>query len=162
MEQTDLELYIQIRDGQPHEHPIFADNLKLAFPDVDINNLPKDQFAKFIRVSQPELGTFEVYEGVTYEWDGDVIKDVHSVRPMNEVERAAKIEVIKVSAENVRKARIEHINGMIASEESTIAKDLWGKCLAEHEAWQYDESGPDFQIFPPFPSKDESGNWVAP
>jgi hypothetical protein len=85
----DLELYIQIRDGQPHEHPIFADNFKMAFPHVDTQNLP-DTFAKFIRVEAPTPGTYEVYEGVTYQWVDGVVKDVHSVRPMTDEERAAK------------------------------------------------------------------------
>jgi hypothetical protein len=85
----DLELYIQIRDGQPHEHPIFADNFKMAFPHVDTQNLP-GTFAKFIRVAAPTPGTYEVYEGVTYQGVDGVVKDVHSVRPMTDEERAAK------------------------------------------------------------------------
>ena len=89
MEHTDLELYIQIRDGQPFEHPIFADNFREAFPDVDTENLP-NTFAKFIRVDAPILGTYEVYEGVTYQWVDGVVKDVHSVRPMTDEERASK------------------------------------------------------------------------
>lgn len=87
MEYTDLELYIQIRDGQPYEHPIFADNFRDAFPDIDTNNLPLDRFAKFIRVAQPEIGAYEVYEGVTYQWVDDVVKDVHLVRQMTDEER---------------------------------------------------------------------------
>jgi hypothetical protein len=89
MEHTELELYIQIRDGQPHEHPIFADNFREAFPDVDTENLP-DTFAKFIRVGAPVPDTYEVYEGVTYQWADGVVKDVHSVRAMTDEERAAK------------------------------------------------------------------------
>jgi len=89
VEHTDLELYIQIRDGQPHEHPIFADNFRAAFPGVDTDNLP-DTFAKFIRVDAPVPDTYEVYEGVTYQWVDGVVKDVHSVRPMTDEERAAK------------------------------------------------------------------------
>ena len=89
MEHTNLELYIQIRDGQPYEHPIFADNFKMAFPHVDTQNLP-DTFAKFIRVEAPTLGTYEVYEGVTYQWVDGVVKDVHSVRLMTDEERVAK------------------------------------------------------------------------
>ena len=50
MEHTNLELYIQIRNGQPHEHPIFADNFRQAFPDVDTENLP-DTFANDASVS---------------------------------------------------------------------------------------------------------------
>ena len=87
MEHTDLELYIQIRNGQPHEHPILGDNFRAAFPNVDTENLP-DTFAKFIRVAPPEIGTYEVYEGVTYQWVDNVVKDVYSVRQMTAKERA--------------------------------------------------------------------------
>jgi hypothetical protein len=90
MEHTDFELYIQIRDGQPHEHPILADNFKMAFPDVNINELSADRFAKFVRVDPPVIGTYDVYEGVTYQWVDGVVKDVHSVRPMTDEEHAAK------------------------------------------------------------------------
>lgn len=106
MEHIDLELYIQIRDGQPFEHPIFADNFKLAFPDVNINELPADRFAKFIRVDQPAIGTYEVYEGVTYQWFDGVVKDVHSVRPMTDEERAAKdVEIAAAQAEALEAAK---------------------------------------------------------
>lgn len=97
MEHTDLELYIQIRDGQPHEHPIFADNFRQAFPDVDTENLP-DTFAKFIRVGAPVPDTYEVYEGVTYQWVDGVVKDVHSVRPMTDEERAVKTAELEAVA----------------------------------------------------------------
>ena len=92
MENTDLELYIQIRDGQPYEHPIFADNFRQAFPDVDPENLPLDRFAKFIRVEQPVPSPIQVYEGVTYEWVGDVVKDVHHLRDLEGEELEAKME----------------------------------------------------------------------
>ena len=65
MEHTDLLLFIQLRDGQPFEHPIFYENFRQAFPAIDPENLPTDRFAKFIRVAPPELGIYEVYVGVT-------------------------------------------------------------------------------------------------
>ena len=98
MEHTDLELYIQIRDGQPHEHPILADNFRAAFPNVDTANLP-DTFAKFVRVDAPVPDTYEVYEGVTYQWVDGVVKDVHSVRPMTDEERTAKTRELEAAAE---------------------------------------------------------------
>jgi hypothetical protein len=109
MEHTDLELYIQIRDGQPHEHPIFADNFREAFPDVDTENLP-DTFAKFIRVGAPVLGTYEVHEGVTYQWFDGVVKDVHSVRPMTDEERAVRdVEIATAQAEALEAAKAARI-----------------------------------------------------
>lgn len=162
MEHVDLELYIQIRDGQPHEHPIFADNFKLAFPDVDVNNLPADRFAKFIRVDQPAIGTYEVYEGVTYEWVDGVVKDVHSVRPMTDEERATKVEQMKADAEQVKLDRIAFINDVLTKETGDDAQALWLDCLTAHEAWQLVSVDPIKPPFPLFPIKDESGNWVAP
>lgn len=89
-----MELYIRIKNGRPFEHPIFGDNFRQAFPDVDTNNLPP-LFARFTRVEHPIVGVYEVYEGVTYEWDGGIVKDVHHVRPMTEQEKAAKQQAVK-------------------------------------------------------------------
>jgi hypothetical protein len=100
MDHTDLELYIQIRDGQPYEHPIFADNFRKAFPDVDTANLP-ETFAKFVRIDIPVLDTYEVYEGVAYQWVDGVVKDVHSVRPMTDEEQAVKTQELEEAAEEI-------------------------------------------------------------
>lgn len=89
-----MRLFIQIRDGQPFEHPILDENMREAYPHIDQNNLP-DTFAEFIRVPPPVLGHFEVYEGVTYEKVGDYYTDVHHVRQMTEAEKADKIQAMK-------------------------------------------------------------------
>lgn len=157
----DLELYIQIRDGQPHEHPIFADNFRAAFPGVDTENLP-DTFAKFIRVDQPALGTYEVYEGVTYQWVDGVVKDVHSVRPMTDEERAAKTAELTKRANQAKLDRIGLINDMLTTETDETAQTLWLACLTAHEAWVLEGVDPITPAFPRFPVKDEAGNWVAP
>jgi hypothetical protein len=161
MEHTDLELYIQIRNGQPHEHPIFADNFREAFPNVDTENLP-DTFAKFIRVDQPAIGTYEVYEGVTYQWFDDVVKDVHSVRPMTTKERTAKTAELTRMANQLNLDRIAIINDMLTTETDETAQTLWLDCLTAHEAWVLESVDPITPAFPRFPIKDEAGNWVAP
>lgn len=161
MEHTDLELYIQIRDGQPHEHPIFADNFREAFPDVDTENLP-DTFAKFIRVDQPVPDTYEVYEGVTYQWFDGVVKDVHSVRAMTDEERAAKTAELEATANQIKLDRIAFINDTLTTETDETAQTLWLECLTAHEAWVLESVDPITPAFPRFPRKDESGNWVAP
>lgn len=88
-----MELYIRIVNGQPFEHPILGDNFRQAFPEIDVVNLPPE-FAKFERLERPRLGAYEVYEGVTYELDGGVYKDVHHVRQMNAQERSEKIATV--------------------------------------------------------------------
>jgi len=85
-----MNLYIQIRDGQPYQHPIMGDNFREAFPDIDVDNLPPE-FAKFERVSAPKIGPFEVNDGPIYQWDNGIVKDVWSTRPMTDDEKAAKI-----------------------------------------------------------------------
>lgn len=85
-----MELFIQIKNGQPFEHPIFGDNFRAAFPNVDVNNLPAE-FARFERVEQPyAAGPFQVEE-VSYQWVGGIVKDVWAVREMTDAERAEKI-----------------------------------------------------------------------
>jgi hypothetical protein len=86
-----MELYIQIKDGQPFEHPILGDNFRQAFPGVDTNNLPPE-FARFVRVAAPTVGLFEVCGECTYELVDGVYTDFHNVRPMTAEEKAAKIE----------------------------------------------------------------------
>ena len=85
-----MELYIQVRNGQPFEHPIFGDNFRQAFPGIDVFNLPPE-FAVFERVPQNVMpGPFEVAE-VSYQWFDKIVKDVWSVRPMTDQEKATKI-----------------------------------------------------------------------
>ena len=90
-----MELFIRIVDGQPFEHPIFGDNFRQAFPDVDVNNLPPE-FARFERVACPSL----VYATLnspqpSYQWVNGVVKDVWDVTQMTEQEKAAKQEAVK-------------------------------------------------------------------
>lgn len=84
-----MNLFIQIRDGQPYEHPIFEDNFLAAFPGVDPDNLP-DTFARFEKTPPPQLGVYDVYMGVKYEWDGDIVREVHVVEVMSDENKAAK------------------------------------------------------------------------
>lgn len=86
-----MELYIRTLDGLPHEHPILGDNLREAYPWLDLDNLPAG-FARFERVPPPEVGVFEVLQGPVYVFDGDVVKDTWTVRPMSESEQLVRIE----------------------------------------------------------------------
>jgi hypothetical protein len=89
-----MKLFIKVKDGEPVDHPITAENFAQTFPDIDTENLPPE-FAKFIRVPQPQLDRFEVYEGVTYEWNGWAFTDVHHARPMSAAEREERIQQLK-------------------------------------------------------------------
>lgn len=97
MEHTGLKLYIKLENGQPILHPILHNNFVAAFPNIDPENLPPDQFAKFIRVTKPNIGVYEILvsEKPVYEWVGDVVKDVWKIRPMTDVEKETKQQIAK-------------------------------------------------------------------
>lgn len=73
-------LFIRIVDGKPFEHPLLESNVRAAFPKVDLDNLPPN-FAEFIRIPrpEPEEGKYIVSATCTYQWDGNVVKDVWEV-----------------------------------------------------------------------------------
>lgn len=89
-----MELFIRVKNGQPFEHPIFGENFRQAFPHIDVNALPSE-FARFVRVAPPDIGVYEVYEGVTYERNGDGFTDAHHKRQMTDAEKAAKQNAVK-------------------------------------------------------------------
>ena len=73
-------MFIRIKDGQPVEHPILETNLKAVFPKFDLNNLSPN-YAEFIRVPRPEPDEGKIITSATctYQWDGNVVKDVWEV-----------------------------------------------------------------------------------
>jgi len=89
-----MNLYIKIKDNIPVEHPIMENNLKACFPEIDLDNLPQN-FAKFIRVQKPLVGVYEIDDGTTYEWDGNIVKDVHHIRQMTPQEKQSKINNVQ-------------------------------------------------------------------
>lgn len=89
-----MELFIQIKNGQPFEHPISEDNFRQVFSNIDTNNLP-ESFARFVRSEAPVVGVYEVHDGVTYEWQDGLVTDLHHVRSMTSEEVAAKQDEAK-------------------------------------------------------------------
>ena len=120
-----MNLYIRIKDGQPFEHPIFEDNFRQAFPDVDTNNLPSE-FARFERVERPVLGQYEVMasETSTYELVDGVYKDVWRKRDMTAEEREAKRQAAIQALQSAWAARPQAENWSAwVFNETTIAYD---------------------------------------
>lgn len=87
-----MNLYIQIKNGQPVNHPALEDNLLAAFGAVPVNWEP------FIRVKFPVLGNYEKWNNpdVTYEKVDGVWTDVYHVIAMSAEEKTAKIDEHKL------------------------------------------------------------------
>ena len=86
-----MDLFIRISGGKPFEHPIFGDNFREAFPEIDVNNLP-DGFARFVRVPRPALGPFEKNQTLAYEWVNGVVMDIWRCEQMTDQEKADKLD----------------------------------------------------------------------
>jgi hypothetical protein len=89
-----MELFIRIKDGMPFEHPIFGDNFREAFPDVNTNNLPPE-FSRFVRVQRPLLGAYEKNQTASYQLVDGVYTDVFTCEQMTAEEIAAKQQRVK-------------------------------------------------------------------
>lgn len=149
-----MELFIQIRHGQPFDHPIFGDNFREAFPDVDVNNLPPE-FARFERVPRPNTaGTFEVEE-VSYQWIDGIVKDVWTARPMTDDEHAQKLQDLTQAANASVELLKDVTQQNIDNAPSDAAKQAWTDYLAVLNAWTLaDPANPDI---PPPPRINTDG-----
>jgi len=86
-----MNLYIQIDNGQPINHPAFEDNLIEAF------GLIPENWEPFIRVERPKPKTYEVFVNMnpTYQKIDGVWTDVWSLRDMTDEEKASKQQAVK-------------------------------------------------------------------
>jgi len=86
-----MNLYIQIENGQPVNHPAFEDNLIEAFGAVP------DHWEPFVRVERPVSDVYEILESTepTYQKVNGVWTDVWSLRPMTDEEKAVKQQTVK-------------------------------------------------------------------
>ena len=129
-----MELYIRIVDGQPFEHPIFGDNFRQAFPDVDVENLPPE-FAKFERVEKPNLQSVFEVEEVSYQWVDGIVKDVWTIRSMTSEEEAQKRQDMTDNAN----ACVEYMKNVtqqnIDNASNDQAKQAWIDYLAALNSW---------------------------
>ena len=92
-----MNLFIQIENDQPINHPAFENNLIEAF-----GNVP-DDWAKFIRVKRPLPGLYEVLESdqPIYQKIDGIWTDVWLIRPMTE-EEIATIDIEIAAQQELR------------------------------------------------------------
>lgn len=86
-----MNLYIQVQDGQPINHPAFEDNLLQAFGAIPEN------WESFIRVPCPIPALYQIFEtlGSTYQKVNNVWTDVWPLRDMTAEEKIAKQQTAK-------------------------------------------------------------------
>jgi len=86
-----MNLYIQVQDGQPINHPAFEDNLLQAFGAIPENWEP------FVRVECPMPTTYQILEmqEPIYQKVNNVWTDIWPLRDMTDAEKTAKQQEMK-------------------------------------------------------------------
>lgn len=82
-----MKLYIQVQDGRPVGHPATEENLREAFPGINLDD-PACGFEEFRRVPPPPCGLHHVLEDMVYMKVGGVYIDVYPIRNMTPSELA--------------------------------------------------------------------------
>jgi hypothetical protein len=157
-----MNLYIQIKDGTAYQHPILEDNLRQAFPTMDLENLPAN-FARFKRYAQPSptempVGTFQVAV-VAYEWNEEeqCYYDAWSVREMTEQERTLTTRnQVNENAKRLQDLQ-EHVLEMIDETEGEL-QNGWRNY--QNLLNSIDFTDPFSVAWPYAPYTDEDGNVV--
>lgn len=134
-----MNIYIQIENGQPVNHPAFEDNLIQALGSIPENWEP------FTRVERPTLSVYELMtsEKSTYEKINGVWTDVWAIREMTEEEKTTKQQELEATT----------VAGKQAIQQTV--KDFWAT-LPNREnflAWTFNEE--TCQYLPPIPRPTE-------
>lgn len=93
-----LELFIRVdENGNAVDHPIMESNFRLAFPDIDVDNLPST-FARFVRILRPQVGVYDIINiEPVYELVDGVFTDVWGLRSMTPEEKTAKQQATEIA-----------------------------------------------------------------
>jgi hypothetical protein len=150
-----VELYIRLDEtGNPVEHPIFGDNFRQAFPNIDTNNLPSN-FAKFIRIQRPQIGVYEKNQQVTYvKGEDGVVRDVWSVEQMT----AQEIEEKQTAAKEMFAERVGYTSWIF--NEATCTFDPPVPYPSDSNAmYVWDDANVQWAEMPPHPEDGQNYVW---
>ena len=82
-------LFIKVINGQTVDHPVLLENLMQVFGHVPSDYLP------FTKSEWPDVGVYQVHEGVTYDLIGNQCFEKHHVRDFTEAEKIQKQNQVK-------------------------------------------------------------------
>lgn len=85
-----MNLYIQIENNAPLNHPATEENLISAFGSIPNN------WTSFVRIAPPITGNFEKYLGCTYELIDGIYTDVHHIEKMTAKEINEKAKALGI------------------------------------------------------------------
>jgi hypothetical protein len=172
-----MNLYIQIKNGQPFEHPILEDNFIETFPNLDVNNLPPE-FARFRRITVEDCGIsiddpskklvmtdYRLANDGFWEdvWEA-VDKDVNQLQRLQEVENEEKLN-IAIGLLSSLKNKANEIYDALTNESEKQAWDTYFSKMSFENPITHDITIPKYPIKNEegkyIPNLDENGNWVT-
>lgn len=91
------EFFIQIKDGQPFEHPLGRNNMQHLFPQHDLDNSVPDNFAVFNRIASPvPTNPYQKITGPVYTFnDKGEVYDKWELLELTAEEKAEKQDNVK-------------------------------------------------------------------
>jgi hypothetical protein len=152
-----MNLYIRIKDGQPFEHPLFEDNVKQVWPDIDLNNLPPE-LAKFERVQPPVASAYEVLEGFSYQLVDGIYKDVWHLRPMTDSEKQERNAKFMESFNAGKEFLLQKANKSLTSA-TDAQKPIWQDYITNLTNWVVEDI--TNVNYPKPPKFDANGNLIT-
>ena len=91
-----MNLYIELEEGRPINHPLQESNLLLIYPDINLENLPEN-LCKFVRVEKPISKWDEVVEGPEYKMIDGICYDVWTVNKISDEVRESMLSTLTAS-----------------------------------------------------------------
>jgi len=138
-----MNLYIQIKNEKPINHPASEENIITAFKEI-----PPD-WEVFVRIEPPILGDYEKFDipDVTYEKINGVWTDVYHIVSMTEEEKLAKNQII-LQAQQIKK--VEKINAYKVAWQRLPDRDNFSAWVFNEETCKYEPPIPrptDREVF---------------
>jgi len=152
-----INLYIQLENGQPINHPMFEEHLLAAYPDIDLTNTI--DFAPFIRTELPTLTLLQVaVPNHVLMDDGKTYTDAYSVRDMDAEEVAQITSDYNAGIKSSIESYIDYANANIADADINDLP-IWQTYLDAITAFTY--TNPFTAVVPRPPYKDKNGNLMS-
>jgi hypothetical protein len=98
-----MNFLIKIENGKPINHPIAEENLKVFYPDLNVNNPPQG-YARFVRKPLPEIGLYQTISSSQYDIDDVLSKEYNTTvwTDYYEVKSLSEEQLLEIAIKNVR------------------------------------------------------------
>ena len=91
-----MKLYIELKNGEPINHPMLQSNMEMIYPVMNLQNLPEN-FCEFVRVDAPVPKWDEVVEGPEYKIIDGICYDVWTVNKISDEKRQQMLDDLAAS-----------------------------------------------------------------